>query len=172
MAEETQKPEETKGQEIAVKQESTPAVLTSPFEEMERFFDSFFPRSWMAPFRRDWPSLPEMRMPFEPKLPRVDIIDRDDELVLRAEVPGVDKKDLDISMTDNTVTIKGTTKHEKTVEKGDYYRAEITRGSFARTVALPADVDGAKTKATFNNGMLELVMPKVEKSKRRAIKVE
>lgn len=91
---------------------------------------------------------------------------------MRAEVPGVKKEDLDVSTTDNTVTIKGSTRHEEKEEKGDYYRSEITRGSFSRTVALPSEVDSAKAKARYKDGILELTLPKVNKSKRRTVKVE
>lgn len=153
-----------------------PARALSPFEDMdrmmERFFEDFFPRGWLRPFRREWPSWPETAAPVEGWVPRVDIIDRDNEIVLRAEVPGVDKKDLDVSVTDNTVTIKGSTSHEEKEEKGEYYRYEMSRGAFARTVTLPSGVDSSKTKATFDKGILELTMPKTEPSKRRSIKVE
>jgi HSP20 family protein len=100
------------------------------------------------------------------------VIDRDNEVVVKAELPGVDKKDIDISVTQNTVTIKGTTSHEEKEEKGDYYRCEISRGSYSRTLSLPADVDEEKTKAEFKDGILELTMPKKKKSKRHTIKVE
>jgi HSP20 family protein len=152
-------------------QRVTPSRALSPFDEMDRMFDSFFPRGWLRPLRWEWPSLGEMT-PFEGKIPKVDVIDRDDEVLVRAEIPGVDKKDLDISMTENTVTIKGSTRREEKEEKGNYYRCEISSGAFTRTVALPGDVNADKAKATFKDGMLELNIPKVEKSKRRTIKVD
>lgn len=141
----------------------------SPFEEWDRWFESAFPSGWLRPMHAGWPQL---QMPFEGRLPKVDIIDRESEIVVRAEVAGVDKKDLDVSVTDNTVTIKGSTRQESKEEKGDYYRCEISQGSFARTVALPGDVDGSKAKANFKDGILELVLPKKEAAKRRSIKVE
>ncbi|MGA7801885.1 MAG: Hsp20/alpha crystallin family protein [Gammaproteobacteria bacterium] len=106
------------------------------------------------------------------RLPRVDVIDRDAEIVVRAEIPGVRKEELEVSMNHGTVTIKGSTKHESKKEEGDYYRCEISRGSFARTVTLPAEVDGDRAKASFKDGVLELVIPKQERSKRHSIKVE
>jgi HSP20 family protein len=111
-------------------------------------------------------------LPFEGKMPAVDVSDLDDEVVVRAELPGVEKKDVDVSMSDNTVTIKGSTKREEKEEKGDYYRCETTCGAFTRTVALPAEVDGSKAKAKFKDGLLELTLPKMEKSKRRSIEVD
>ena len=113
-----------------------------------------------------------MSAPFEGKTPKVDVIDRDNEVVVKAELPGVDKKDLDISVTRNSVTIKGSTSHEEKEEKGNVYRREISRGSYSRTLSLPAEVKEEQAKAKFKDGILELTMPKVEKSKRRSIKVE
>jgi HSP20 family protein len=105
-------------------------------------------------------------------MPKVDIIDRDDEVFIRAELPGVDKKDIDISMTDNTVTIKGETRKEEKEEKGDYFRRETSHGCYTRTLSLPADVNTDKTNATFKDGVLELTMPKIERAKRRNIEVK
>jgi len=153
-------------------QKAEPRRALSPFEEMDRMFEDFFPRSWMRPFRWEWPSLGEMAKPFEGKMPKVDVIDRDDEVVVKAELPGVEKKDLDVSVTETSVTIKGTTSHEEKEEKGDYYRCEISRGAYARTVALPSYVDADKAKASFKDGVLELTLPKVEKSKRRSIEIK
>lgn len=135
-------------------------------------FEGVFPRSWMSPFRMDWPSRGEMGLPFEGRVPRVDVVDREHEILIRAEVPGVDKKDLEISATGDTVTLRGTTSHEQKEEREDFYRSEISRGSFSRTVALPAEVDDSKAKATFKDGILELTLPKSERAKRRRIKVE
>lgn len=142
----------------------------SPFEEMERLMDEFFPRGWLR--RWDWPVFPELARRMEFRLPKVDIIDRDAEVVVKAEIPGVDKKDLDVTVSGNTVTIKGQTSHEEKEEKGDYYRSEISRGSFARTLSLPADVDATQAKATFKDGILELILPKKEAARRQSIKIE
>ena len=159
--------EERKSQEI----QKAPARALSPFEEMDRMFDQYFRRGWMRPWRFEWPSLPDVGLP-EMIVPKVDVIDRENEVVVKAEIPGVEKKDIDISVGEDTVTIKGSTRHEEKEEKGDYYRCEISRGAFSRTVALPATVDGGKAKGSFKDGVLELTLPKVEKAKRHAVKVE
>jgi HSP20 family protein len=153
-------------------QKAQPAQVMSPFEEMEHFFESRFPKGWMSPSHWPRPSWAELSAPFEGKTPKVDVINRDNEVIVKAELPGVDKKDLDISVTKNSVTIKGSTSHEEKEEKGDVYRCEISRGSYTRTLALPADVNEDKAKAKFKNGILELTLPKVEKSKRHTVKVE
>lgn len=143
----------------------------SPFEEMDRLFDNFLHRRWMQPFRWEMPSMTDLGLP-EMKMPRVDVIDRENEVVVRVEAPGVKKEDLDVSVNENSVTIKGSTGHEEKEEKGNFYRSEISRGSFSRTVALPGDVNTDKVKAVFNDGILELTIPKAEKSKRKSIKIE
>lgn len=175
MAKETKKSAKEQAVTPAVKGEVSPAAPSralSPFEEMDRMFDTFFSRGWMRPFGRDWPSWGEMMAPLAERMPRVDVIDRNEEVIVRAEVPGVDKDDIDVSLSDNAVTIKGATSHEEKEEKGDYYRCETRRGSFSRTVTLPAAVDGSKAKAKFKDGVLELTLPKTGGARRRSIKVE
>lgn len=152
--------------------QKAPGRALSPFEEMDRMFDQFFRRGWMRPWQREWPSWRELAAPFEGKWPRVDVIDRDNEVVVRAEVPGVEKKDLDVSVTENAMTIKGSTRREEKEEKGDYYRCETTQGSFSRTVALPSNVDGTRAKAAFKDGMVEVTLPKLEKAKRLNVKLD
>jgi len=146
--------------------------ILAPFEEFEHFFDQLRSRDWMHSFH--WPDTVQSHIPMfaEGKFPKVDIIDNDNDLLIRAELPGVDKKDLDISMTDNSVTIKASTSYEDREEKGDYYRSEIAQGQYCRTLTLPADVDIEQAKSSFKNGVLELTVPKVERSQRRTIKVE
>lgn len=174
MAKETSKPASAAVSKVTEEKKALPARPLTPFEEMEhmmdRMFGSVFPRGWLRPFRSDRPLLAELAA--EAWLPKVDVIERDEEVVVRAEVPGVDKKDLDISLTQTSVTIKGQSSHEEKEEKGNYYRCEMSRGSFVRTVALPSDIDTEKTKASFKDGVLELTMPKVEKAKRRSIKLQ
>lgn len=148
------------------------ASVLRPFEEMERMFEGIRPRRWPFPFEWERPRWADFAARFEGKLPRVDVIDREDELVVRAELPGVEKEDLDVSISDSTVIIKAATKHEEKEEKGDYYRCETTQGEFARSVTLPAAVDGAKAKAKFKNGLLELTLPKAEKSERHSVEIE
>ena len=154
-----------------------PAKALSPFEvmerrleQMERMFENFFPTPWGRGlgFPSSWSS---KSLWADQWLPKADIIDREDAVVVRAELPGVEKDDVEVSVTENTVTVKGETKKEEKEEKGDYYSSETRRGSFLRTFSLPCEVDGSKAKANFKNGMLELTLPKVAKSKRHSIKV-
>lgn len=136
------------------------------FGDVDRMFDDLFGRRLMRRFGFERPFAEA-----ESFLPSVDVIDRDDEVVVRAAVPGYKKEDIEISVSDSLLTIKGETKTEEKEEKGDYYRCEISQGSFSRMVELPASVDDTKAKATMKDGMLELTLPKVEKSKRHTISI-
>lgn len=148
------------------------SAYLSPFEEMDRWFDEAFPRGWLSPmFRRHWPAWPEMEPPFGGRMPKVDVIDRPQEVVVRAELPGVGKDDLDISLSERTLTIRASTQQEKKEDDEHYHRRELSRGEFMRTVVLPSDVNGDKVKSSFKDGVLELILPKVEGAKRKSIKV-
>lgn len=135
------------------------------FGDIDRMFEDFFNRRWMRPFGRERP-FGEMAT-----MPSVDIIERDDEVVVRAEVPGYRKEDLDISVSNGTLTIKGESRTEEKEEKGDYYCCEMSHGAFSRTLSLPAQVDDSKARAMVKDGVLELTLPKVEKSKRHTIPI-
>ncbi len=159
---------ETKGAKEARK----PAVpVARPLVEAERLLDRLMGRGWLSPFWTS-PLLSDLFEPLETRLPSLDVIDRDEEIVVRAEVPGVDKKDLDVSLSDNMLTIKGQSSREEKEEKGDYHRREISRCAFARTVTLPGAVDASKATASMKDGILEITLPKVEGSKRRSITVQ
>jgi HSP20 family protein len=152
--------------------EDKPVRTMNPFEEMERLFEQFMGRSWMRPFNWDNPLWSEMAKSMEVRVPSVDVIDREEEVVVRAEIPGVDKENLEVSLSDDRLTIKGTTRQEKEEkEAGEYTRREMSRGSFTRVVALPANVDGEKAKASFKDGVLEMTLPKLKPSKRTRINV-
>lgn len=157
------------GSDVAI---NRPSNGLSVFDEMERMFENFSPAGWARPFRSNLPLLNEMSTSFETNIPKVDVIDRDGEVVVKAMMPGVEKKDIEISMTKNTVTISGKTSHEEKEEKGDYYHHEISKGSYMRTLSLPENVNEDKAKAKFKDGMLELTIPKTEVSHRRTVKVD
>jgi HSP20 family protein len=144
----------------------------SPFGEMERLFEQFFGRSWMRPFGFESPLWSEMARSMDIRVPSVDVIDREDEVVVRAEIPGVEKENLEVSLSDDRLTIKGSTRQEKEEkEAGEYTRREMSRGSFTRVVTLPANVDGEKASASFRDGILEMTLPKLKPSKRTRINV-
>lgn len=149
-----------------------PARAIGALEELDRLFDRLLPRGWMRPFRWDYPAWMDFEMPLEPTMPRIDVIDRANEFLVKAELPGVEKNDLEIALTERMVTIKGHTMREEKEEKGEFFRHETYRGEFARSVILPAEVEGTKATATFRDGVLELTLPKAETAKRHLVKIE
>lgn len=150
------------------KTEQRPGLLR-PFEEMERWYESFAPRALWRGFP-DWTALQSAS--FAHRMPAVDMIDRDKDVLVRAEVPGVRKEDISISVSDSALTIKGHTEHEEEKRREDYYYHEISYGDFTRRLELPAEVDAAKAKATMRDGVLEIELPKIETGKRRELNVE
>jgi HSP20 family protein len=120
----------------------------------------------------EWPRRLELAAPFEGRMPKVDMLDRENEVVVRAELPGIVKDDLEVTVTGHSVTIRAETKHEEKKEEEKYYRHEMSRGEYQRTLALPVTVDENKAKATFEDGVLELTLPKMEKARQRKVKVE
>ena len=139
----------------------------TPFEEMSHFFANLSSRNWMQSLHMDWLDWHHIPRPFAGKIPHVDIIERDEEIVLRAELPGVEKKDLEVSMTDHTITIKAATHYEEKEDKADYFHSEIAHGTFCRTVLLPTDVDLDNIESNFKNGLLEVRVPKLIKDGRK-----
>ena len=91
---------------------------------------------------------------------------------INAEIPGIEKDDLSVTVTDRTLTIKGENRQEEESEEGELHRREIRTGSFSRTLTLPEDVDGSKAKASYKDGMLELRLPKLRRAKKHDVKVD
>ena len=141
----------------------------NPWDDMDRFFENVFPRNMLRFGRWPWP---EWTPRFEGKLPAIDIIDHPNNIVVRAEVPGIKKEDLDVSVSNNMVTIRATTKSEENKEEGEYYRREMRQGEFSRSINLPSEVDSSDARASFKDGILELTLPKTAPSTRRSIKIE
>lgn len=104
--------------------------------------------------------------------PAVDMIDHKDEIVLRADLPGLEDKDIEVTVQDGALTIRGERKEEKEEKKEDYYYSERRYGAFARTLMLPAGVEADKVKATFAKGVLEVHLPKVKEAKGRKIEIK
>ncbi len=103
--------------------------------------------------------------------PAVDIYEKDNELILTAEVPGINEKDIEISLEDNTLSIKGERKFEKETKEENFHRIERSYGSFFRSFSLPANIDQEKIQAEHENGILRITMPKKAELKPKLIKV-
>jgi HSP20 family protein len=104
--------------------------------------------------------------------PPVDIYETENDIVLKAELPGVDPKDVEVRVEDNTLYLKGERKFEKEVKEQNYHRVERSYGSFARSFSLPNSISADKVKAEFKDGLLTLTMPKREEAKPKTIKID
>jgi len=155
------------------KVESTKALspfkeIEKRFEEMERRFEDFFRR----PFSLLPSWMPRMKMPeIKEVSPSMDIFTEGDNVVVKAELPGMKKEDIDVSLTEDTITISGEKKKEEKIEKKNYYSFERSYGSFKRSFSFPSEVQTEKASAKFKNGVLEIRIPKTEEAKKKEKKV-
>ena len=101
----------------------------------------------------------------------VDLYETDDAVVAKAALPGVDPEDVEISVNDDLLTIKGETKHEEKEEREHFLRRELSYGAFGRTLPLPASVDAEKATAEYEGGVLTITLPKVQGSRTKTIKI-
>jgi HSP20 family protein len=104
--------------------------------------------------------------------PAVDIYETDEKLVIKVELPGLKKEDIDIEVRDNTLTLKGERKFEKEIKRENYHRVERAYGSFQRSFTLPSTVKQEAIEASFKEGILEISLPKAEEAKPKQIKIQ
>lgn len=159
--------EKKEKKELVTKEETRPDTNLG---EMERYFDRFF----RHPFSLITPQWPFREFPF-PKMgeisPSVDIFEEGGDMVVKAELPGISKENLHVTISENTLTITGEKKEEEKVEKKDYHRLERSYGSFSRSFRLPDNVNGDKAKASFKDGILEVRVPKTKETKQKKITI-
>lgn len=128
-------------------------------DEVNRLFDDFFGGLMLQSSKGDW-------------APAIDVSETDAQVVVKAELPGMDPKDIDIALLGDSLTIKGEKREEKSERDENYYRMERRYGSFQRSINLPASVDSRKVTAAYKNGVLTITLDKREESKARSIKVK
>jgi HSP20 family protein len=128
--------------------------------EMNRLFNTFFdaPAANGPSLGRRW-------------IPAMDLVEEGDDYVLRADLPGLNEKDVNIELEDNVLTISGQRKSEKEERKEGYYRVERASGSFSRSLTLPEGVDPERVRASFDRGVLEVRIPKPEQRKPRKVTI-
>lgn len=136
--------------------------------EMDRIWEEMFP-ALRRPFEGPWRQLIGEK---GVGTPAIDIIDRGKELVVKADMPGVGKEDIDISLRDDTLTITGAVKSEAETKEDNYYHMERRSSSFSRSVGVPFKVDADKIKASLKDGVLTVTLPKTEAAESKKIKVE
>jgi HSP20 family protein len=114
---------------------------------------------------------PSWRWPEPAEGPAVDVVESDDAYIVKASLPGIKPDDLDVSITDNVLTIKGEVKNEETISEEQYHLRERRYGAFTRMITLPTSVDVDSVEATYEDGILTLNAPKTEDVKRKRITV-
>ena len=144
-------------------------------DEMDRVFDDFgFGRSslmprmrgrWLEPWR-------ELGTEWEEWTPAIDVLHRDNELVVRADLPGLTKDDIKVDVTEDGIIIQGERKREQKEEREGVYRSERSYGSFTRVIPLPEGTMTDQAKATFKDGVLEVTMPAPPDQVRRGRRLE
>jgi len=135
--------------------------LASLRESMERVFDEFFTSRRTE--RRGVPAVWE---------PAAELFETDNEVVFRAEMPGIDPKSVDVTVSEDALTVRGEARAEEEQKGRNYYRRELRYGSYQRTVALPTAVQADQARAAYRNGILEVRLPKAERARAKSIKVE
>ena len=143
-------------------------VRCEPFRDLlttQREFDRLFKEAFS-------PMSGETEVSTRSWAPPVDIYETEDAIVLKAELPGIDPKDVEVRVEDNTLYLKGERNYEKEVNEQNYHRIERSYGSFARSFSLPNSIDAEKVKAEYKDGMLTLTMPKREEAKPKTIKID
>lgn len=133
--------------------------IMSMRESMDRLFEDFFSRRPRQAGPLVWQ-------------PAVEISETDAEVVVKAELPGIDPKHVEVNVADDTLTIKGEAKAEQEEKRRNYYRRELRYGAFQRAIALPVEVKGDEAKATFRHGILEVKVPKAERVRPKPVKIE
>jgi HSP20 family protein len=103
--------------------------------------------------------------------PAIDVFEKDDKFVVKAELPGMKEEDINVSVVGDTLTIKGERKAESEAKEKDYYYCERSYGSFSRSLALPSNVDAQKIEANYEDGVLEISLPKIPEVKPKKVSV-
>ncbi len=141
------------------------------FEEMmNRMFEEFWGRP-QRPLLSSGERGGEM-LPAEYRPPSIDVVETDREVIARAEMPGLNKEDIKINLTEDRLEISAETKKEEEKKEKGYVYKEIRSGNYYRAVALPSPIDPNNAQASYKNGVLEIRMPKTEVKEKKEIKVE
>ncbi len=126
-----------------------------PFDEMDRILTPVWPSQPLGSF-----------------VPSLDIYQDQDNVVVEAPLAGIKPEDVSLSITNDVLTIEGSSQKKTEVDEKNYYRKEVRAGSFHRSVALPVSVNGSAAKAEYENGVLKVIIPKEEKAKAKNVKIE
>jgi HSP20 family protein len=149
-------------------------AIRSLRDEVDRLFDDFSSSMLSFPFTRrafDLEPFWARKAPFTASLPVVDMVEKEKEFQITAELPGLDEKDVDVTLSDDVLTISGEKKEEKEEKRKGYYMSERSYGAFNRTFRLPDGVDREKIDAKFEKGVLAVTLPKTPESQKKEKKI-
>jgi HSP20 family protein len=153
-------------------QTSLPDVWQSFRAEMDRLFDRFGSGFGFPSLRRMFDMEPAWRSSFSFSMPVIDMSENDKTYKISAELPGMDSKDIDVSVTGDMLVLKGEKRQEKEEKDKSYHFSERAYGSFQRAFELPASVDRGKITADFSKGVLTITLPKTAQAQQPAKKIE
>ncbi len=149
------------------KQEAEESKFISPIDyftnfqkRMDELFEEFF-GDFGLPTNRSFSSF----------YPRIDIRDNENQIIVQADLPGIDEKDLEVAITKDSIILQGEKKYEYEEKKENYFRKERSYGSFKRVIPLPVEVDDSKAEAKYKNGVLTIILPKSEKATQNIKKI-
>ena len=149
-----------------------PSARTERWDDLEKTFGRVFENFWQRPHIGLTPELWPHRATVP--MPAVDVYEEKNAVVVKAEMPGLNRDEVEVQLTDSMLTLRGEKKQEEEVRERNYYRSERTHGMVSRTIELPADVNTTKAEATFTNGVLEVRLPKTDgaASKSRKVRIK
>lgn len=176
----------TKSKKVAVKKGAQEGASRAPVpstafgsvaglrDEIDRVFERFFPESWfqMPRFADLDPFKHASRLGGLVLSPKADITESESEYVIDVELPGIDEKDIELSVADGMLTLKGEKKIEREEKRKDYHLTERSYGSLRRSFSIPDGVDEARIKASFSKGVLSITLPKSAEAKSKQRKVQ
>lgn len=132
-------------------------------EDVERLFDHILGRTFLPVVRR--------QLAGDGWAPPIELLEKEDKFIAKADLPGMKREDIDVSVVEGTLTIKGERKAEHEVKEEDYYCSERCYGSFFRSITLPTAVDTEHIEATYENGVLEVTLPKAAEVKPKKVEI-
>lgn len=161
------------------KEKGTTAVSPRRSEELlprwgdiDRWFEGMLEDFWRRPLASRLRTAGWLPVEGIMRMPVVDVFEDKDDVVVKAELPGLSKEDVQVQVSGSVLTLKGEKKKQEEVKEQDYYRCERSHGSFSRSLELPHEVKADQVKASFKNGVLEVRLPKTEDAKRKSVSVK
>ena len=141
-------------------------------QNVERMFEDLWARPWRSLMDFGWPRHRHLWTDLEATSPAIEISEDKNDVLVKAELPGMKKEDLEINVEERLLTIRGEKKKEEERKGEGYFYSERSYGAFERCIEIPRDVQSDKAHATFKDGVLEVRLPKTEEAKRKEVKIK